>query len=122
MTQEENATISRRKIERDYLPKSIRKIAELMDSDNERLAFAAARWIAEQVLGKARQPLDIEHKDSELALALAEALRSLAPGLVDEMRPPIPPPLELAEGEVKILGQVIEGEVIQVLDDDDFPG
>jgi len=63
------------RIEHEWLPKALENIAAAMDSTNEQVAFTAAKWIAEMILGKPRQPIDADATASEIALALATTLR-----------------------------------------------
>lgn len=69
------------------LPNAIAKIVELVDSDNEVLAYNAAKLIIERVLGKAIQPVLTEgggRDDRETAKILAQTLRDvLTPGHVE---------------------------------------
>ena len=71
----------------EALPKAIEKIVELVNSDNEVLAFNAAKLIIERVLGKSVQPVITEggvRDDRETAKILAQTLRDvLTPGHVE---------------------------------------
>ena len=43
-------------LKREGLPKAYKRIMELVESNNEHVAFKAASWLAERVEGKAIQP------------------------------------------------------------------
>ncbi len=67
------------------LPKAIEKIVDLIKSDNEVVAYNAAKLVIERVLGKAVQPVLTEgggRDDRETARILAETLREV-------LKPPI---------------------------------
>ena len=84
------------------LPRSIRRITEIMASKDERIALQAAIWIAEQGEGKATQRTEISGDLTVTANPFAgiplEELRRL---------------LALAEARRLMLGPVIEGEVVE---------
>lgn len=69
------------------LPNAIDKIVDLIKSDNEVLAFNAAKLVIERVLGKSVQPVVTEdggRDDRETATILAKTLREiLTPGHVE---------------------------------------
>ena len=45
-----------------YLPQAIDRMAEAIQSENERIALGAARFVIEQCIGKAPQFMDEETK------------------------------------------------------------
>lgn len=115
MLAEQNNSITRRQIEDRYLPRALNRIAEAMESDDEKLAFAAARWVAEMVLGKPRQELAAGTAGAELAAQFAQALRD---ALMERENALPPPEAPVIEGGVRILGS----PVVTIIDDtDDFP-
>lgn len=82
-----------------------------MNSQNPQVAFSAARWIAEMVLGKPSQAIQVEHGGKELATAFANALREV----IMEARALPPTPARLEDGRVRVLGATYD------VSDDDFP-
>ncbi len=102
----ELATVSRPQIERQklfqYLPKAVDRIVKAMDSEDEKIALGAARWIAEQCIGKPGNNIsedDAHAFGAGFAKALREAHEEAA------SRPAIEEPI--FEGQVRILGNPI---------------
>ena len=102
----ELATVSRPQIERQklfqYLPHAVERIVKAMDSENEKISLGAARWIAEQCIGKPGNNIsedDAHAFGAGFAKALREAHEEAA------SRPAIEEPT--LEGQVRILGNPI---------------
>lgn len=89
-----------RQVLETYLEKALKRIAACLDSQNDKIAFQAAKWIAEMLLGKPTQPIQAESSSRELATELARALRE-AIALARLDRPPEP---KIIEGQVRVLG------------------
>ncbi len=127
------AHVQRRKMEEDYLPVALERIYNLITHQNPQVALAAAKWIAEQVLGKATQPITGDTAMSDIALALASTLREVIqnggtlPALQGEVLE-----IPISENNVRILGVKPEPEfdldvapsprVSKEIVDNDFPG
>ena len=117
-----------RKLLEEHLDKALRKIIGAIDSTNDKIALAAAKWVAEMVLGKPNQAIQVNDSGKELAVALVQALREA----MAQSRS-IPPPARIIEGSVRVLGvpetitpgsdtspaQQVPLEVVGT--DDDFP-
>lgn len=116
--------VMKAKMQDEYLPKAITKIVALIEHANPQVAFSAARWVAEHVLGKAAQPITGDAQGMELALALAQVMREIVskdgmPSLIsDEIIPII-----ISDNNVRVLGPAPE-PVLQTKEttDIDFPG
>lgn len=70
----------KRRIANDHLPRAIDTIVSLLDDEfaSLRLKFDAAKWLAEQVLGKPKELIEMSHaSDSEVAVLLAQTLREV---------------------------------------------
>ena len=70
----------KRRIAHDHLPKAIDTIVSLLDNEwaSLRLKFDAAKWIAEQVMGKSKELIEFNStSDSEVAVLLAQTLREV---------------------------------------------
>ncbi len=71
----------KRRIANDYLPKAVDSIVNLLDNDQAslRLKFDAAKWLAEQVIGKPKELIETTttSSDTELAVLLASTLRNV---------------------------------------------
>lgn len=70
----------KRRIANDYLPKAIDIIATMMvdEKQSPRLRFDAAKWLAEQAIGKPKEMIEtVTTPDSELAVLLASTLRNV---------------------------------------------
>lgn len=108
----ELATVSKPTIERQklwqYLPKAINRIVLAIDSDNEKIALGAARYLVDQCIGKPGSIIS-EEDASAAGTAFAKALREAQ----DEAatRPAIQEPI--VEGQVRILGNPIPEEPVE---------
>ncbi len=87
-----------------------------MSHQNPRIAFEAAKWIAEMVLGKPRQPIEGDAASKELALTLAQTLRDVL-----ESNKPEPVYVPVVDGTVRQLGpaKVVAPTILD--SDEDFP-
>lgn len=99
----ELANISRPQIEKQklfqYLPRATERIVAAMESLDEKIALGAARWIAEQCIGK--PGANISDTDAHaVGAAFAQALREAHEEAAT--RPAIEEPT--IEGQVRILG------------------
>ncbi len=105
----ELATVSRPQIERQklfqYLPKSLDRIVLAIDSEDEKIALGAAKWIAEQCIGKPGNVIsedDAKAAGTAFAHALREAHEEAA------QKPAVEGPI--LDGQVRILGNPIPEE------------
>lgn len=84
------------------VPKSIDRLKAALDSDNEKLAVGAARYILDQVMGK---PVVQAPESEGPALAAGTAAAILAATLRDQLSAPASTPqLPIVDGTVHILG------------------
>jgi len=86
----------RRKLSDEYLEKALKVVGDTLESLDEALAYKAAQWIAEMVMGKPKQTIEDEGgTEAAMAKALGAALaewhisKALSPTM---------------EGEVRVLG------------------
>jgi hypothetical protein len=104
--------ITKQTLERVHLPKAIERIVWLVEnSKSERIQLAAAIFVAEQVMGKAKQVVEDEG-DKNMALAMAQALRQV---IEESRQKQLPAPVTHVEGTAHVLKA---GEVTQF---DTFP-
>ncbi len=107
--------IERRKLFK-YLPRAVERMGEAMESDNEKIALGASKFIIEQCVGKAIQRImgdDIG--GGEAAKQFAAAFKkAMDDNRAEEIQEPI------LEGGVRILGNPIEEDITGgVLNSDD---
>ena len=73
--------LAKKQIAERHLSSAIHVVLDIMhNSVSEKRRFDAAVWIAEMVLGKPKDAANEEHEktDQEIALTLAQTLRSIA--------------------------------------------
>lgn len=94
----------RQRLADDYLEKALKVVKATMDSKDEKIAYTAAQWVAEMVMGKPKQAIEnsggVEAEMARmLGMAYAEHLKSQAA---------LPPAIE---GNVRVLGDPQEAPV-----------
>lgn len=107
--------IERRKLFR-YLPRAIERMGEAMESENEKIALGAAKFIIEQCVGKAIQRIMGDNASGgEAAKQFAAAFKkAMDDQRVEEVQAPV------IEGGVRILGNPVEEDITGgVLNSDD---
>ncbi len=109
-TEDPASPLNRRtKMADDYFEKAMKVVDKTMSASDPKLRWDAAKWVAEMVMGKPKQAIESEGgTEAEMArllgLAYAEHLKTQAA---------LPPSIE--DG-VYILGEVVEGEVTEIVD------
>ncbi len=86
----------RRKLSDEYLEKALKVVENTLNSLDEALAYKAAQWVAEMVMGKPKQTIE-EEGGAEAAMAKALGA-ALAEWHISNALPPT------MEGEVRVLG------------------
>ena len=99
----------RQKLADEYLEKALIVVKATMDGDDEQLAYKAAQWVAEMVMGKPKQEIETKGGvEAEMArmlgMAYAEHLKS---------KSALPPAIE---GNVRILGGTPDNTVIEMVE------
>lgn len=108
------SAVERKKMWR-YLPRAIERMGEAIESDNEKIAVGASKFIIEQCLGKAVQRIVGEElAGGEAAKALAAAMKlAMEEKAAQEIQAPI------IEGGVRILGNPVdEDTTVGILNSD----
>lgn len=122
--------LDHRKYLEEHLEGALKRIVDCIDSPSDKLALAAARWVAEMVLGRPNQAIQVEHGSKELAVELVKALREA----FIQVRLERPPEPHIIEGKVRVLGlppgapattlssETVSAEpVVESITADDFP-
>lgn len=78
-----SAARNRARLARDllepHLPTAVKKLIELMDSDDPKIVKIAATEIIDRVCGKAHQAIDISDETGTIGAAIIEIIRGHAP-------------------------------------------
>lgn len=77
---------------RPLYERSVEAIADMLDSENENIKMQAAKFVIDQIVGKATQQIKNEHTTTETALVLAEAMKEIihhlpSPDQIKELSP-----------------------------------
>lgn len=105
----------RQKLSDEYLEKAMKVVKQTLDSIDEKLAWDAAKWVSEMVMGKPKQ--EIEQTGS----VEAEMARMLGMAYAEHLKgqSALPP---VRDGEIRVLGNpqpvddpiTVEGTVIDI--------